>query len=325
MKSSEFSVIIHGGAGGFVDDADSRLKEPFLKAALDAGWNALLAGEGGERAMIRAMMVLEGCEYFDAGYGSYPNEHGKVFMDVALMRGSGDFISLVNVRKVKYPSALALDMLRPGRSLMRVWTDRMHAGLEDSADEFKERYGYVRTEEEMIAPYALESGQRARSAASQNKGSGTIGCVIRDGEGRIFAGTSTGGIPNKPDGRVGDTPIIGSGCFADDQIGGLSATGHGEVIMKSLLSGYVIAEMRGRLASDANSFTSDGKALKNILDRELGAMRAKYPGGEAGLIVIPKIGMPAFSFNSEAMNVGMRVGSAQGISHEEWKVARAGR
>jgi L-asparaginase / beta-aspartyl-peptidase len=296
MLGGKMGVILHGGAGGFLSEEDCNVKEPYLKEALDAAWGALSSGDSGERAVVAALKVLEGCEYFDAGYGSFPNEHGNVFLDVALMRGNGDFISLMNVRRLRYPSQLALDMFRPGRSLQRVWTERLQRGVEASDDQLKERYGFARTEEEMISPYAVEANRRHRQKVS--KGTGTVGCVVRDKEGRIFAGTSTGGTPNKPDGRIGDSPIVGAGVFADDEICGLSATGHGETILKSMVSGMVVASVRQAMRNQSELLES---SLRKILADELDEMSRKYPNAEAGIVLIPQSGPPVYAFSAETM------------------------
>lgn len=293
-----------------------------MRQALDAAWACLENGDPGEKAVVEALRVLEGCELFDAGYGSWPNENGQIRCDVALMRGSGDFISLMNMRRVRFPSAVALDQLSPKKNLMAVWTDEMMRRLDEASDEIKARYGWVKSESEMVSPVAMRRVEERREArVSRPKGHDTVGCVVRDGFGRIFAGTSTGGIMLKPDGRVGDSPILGAGVFADDAIAGLSATGQGEIILKSLLSSFVVADIRSFLRADSARFEREPALLKTILKTELEEMRRKYPTGEAGLIVIPVRGAPAYEFNAESMPVAVRYGKAGQIEHDEVVVA----
>jgi beta-aspartyl-peptidase (threonine type) len=145
---------------------------------------------------------------------------------------------------------------------------------------------------------------------------------VRDGEGRLFAGTTTGGTMKKPDGRIGDAPIIGAGVFADDEVCGLSASGHGEAILKSLISGYIIADIRSFLRADSTRFEKDPELLKKILISELNDMRRRHPGQDAGFIVIPKKGAPSYAFNSLAMPVAVRHGSAEKIEFEEVQFAQ---
>ncbi|MCB0338604.1 MAG: isoaspartyl peptidase/L-asparaginase, partial [Bdellovibrionales bacterium] len=206
-----FAIILHGGAGNPDKIEENPREVPFLENALDAGWEALVSGKGGERAVVEAIKVLEDCEFFDAGYGSYPDEDGNVFMDIGLMRGSGDFISLFGVQQVRYPSELALDLLTPGMERMIVWDANRRSELDRADKERKARVGWVASQADLISPIALAASERYRTKFLNQKQHehGTVGCVVRDGHGRIFAGTSTGGIPSKGRGRIGDSPIIG--------------------------------------------------------------------------------------------------------------------
>lgn len=315
MSKSSLAVIVHGGAGSRENASRDPEKAVGIKEALDAAWDKLLKGAPGEAAVVAGLRVLEANGLFDAGYGSFPDENGKVFLDVALMRGSGDFISLANVSLVTHPSEVALDMFAPGTALMSVWTERLKAKTLGAPAETKARYGVVDRDEDLISPYAREI------AVISKEKMGTVGCVVRDAEGRIFAGTSTGGTPNKPDGRVGDSPVVGAGVYADDAIGGLSATGHGESFLRSMTSAHVLSEMRRELSRNPKCFESGG-SLRAIIDEELSRMKAKHPRGQGGIIVIPRSGPPCFSYNSMNMAVGWRTGSAQDIASESWQVAR---
>lgn len=323
MNPNRLAVILHGGAGSPTTINPNEPEVPVMRQALDAAWGALLEGKPGECAVVEALRVMEGCEYFDAGYGSYPNEHGRVRCDVALMRGNGDFMSLLNMQRVKFPSQVAADLLSPGKNLMAVWTDEMVRALDQSTHETKVRYGWVASEEEMVAPFALEKARERQTNQQRRAGNhDTVGCVVRDGNGRIFAGTSTGGILLKPDGRIGDAPILGAGVFADDALAGLSATGHGEAILKSLLSGFVVADIRSFLRADGARFEREPELLMKILAAEIDEMSRKYPGAEAGLIVIPARGMPAYHFNSKLMPIAVRVGDCSSVDFEEIALAR---
>lgn len=316
MADSSLAVIVHGGAGSRENSTWDAEKARSIKESVDAAWGSLVRGEPGEAAVVAGIRVLEANGLFDAGYGSFPDENGKVFLDVALMRGSGDFISLANMSLATHPSEVALDMFPPGTALMSVWTERLKNKLRQVSPELRARYGLVEKDEDLISPYAREI------AALSKEKMGTVGCVVRDAEGRIFAGTSTGGTPNKPDGRVGDSPVIGAGVYADDQIGGLSATGHGESFLRSMTSAHVLSEMRREISQDAAIFARYPEKLKAIINAELAKMKAKHSRGEGGIIVIPRVGPPCFSYNSKNMAVGWRTGSADHIYSESWQVAR---
>src|SRR3990167_1925227 len=228
--SSELAVILHGG-GGKIGPEHGQKKLPYLRKALDLAWAALVAGKPGEFAVVEALRVMEGCEYFNAGYGGYPNVNGIVLLDVGLMRGDRDFVSLIHVRRVKYPSSIALDMLLPRRTLLSTWTHELMMKLDEAPEFIKGRYGLVATHEDLVAPFVKqlmkEKGdfEVARDPKKEEaKAHGTVGCVVRDAKGEICAGTSTGGVSFKYNGRVGDSPIIGAGVFADNEICGLSTT-----------------------------------------------------------------------------------------------------
>ncbi len=314
MTVSDPAVIIHGGAGDEEEHKPER-KEA-LAAALDAAWSSIHNSEPGEIAVVRALKILEACQYFDAGYGGYPNEKGQVRLDCALMLGSGEFISVVNVRRIKHPSALALKHLKTGRPLMLAWTQDHVSGIDQASQEYKDEIGWVATEEEMVSPYALLRADEYKKTL-QAKKQGTVGCVVRDESGKIFAGTSTGGTMLKPHGRVGDSPVIGAGVYADDKICGLSATGHGESFLGAMTSAFIIAEMRGALRYNPKAFINDKSLLNNIIDSELTNMNEKYAKGQGGVIVIPAVGEPTYRFNTPEMAVALRIGNKGKIKREE--------
>lgn len=317
--SERLSVILHGGAGRFNREV-SKKKLPYLKQALDAAWQELCNGKPGEFAVAAALRIMEGCEYFNAGYGGYPNIHGIVLLDVGLMRGTREFVSLINLRRVKYPSAVALDMMHQHDALITIWTHELMQELDGAPEFVKERYGYVETHEDLVAPFVKElladRSAAEVSAEAEDEEHGTVGCVVRDGEGALYSGTSTGGVHLKYNGRVGDTPIVGSGVFADNEIGALSTTGHGESFLGSMLSGFVVAEMRRRLRDDPAVFEREPELLKTILESEMQELERKSEGKGGAIVVIPCRGGPVYANCSKAASLAMRVGDQDGISEE---------
>lgn len=317
-RDDSICVILHGGAGALSEKHASK-KLPGLQNALDAAWGALCAGESGEQAVAAALSIMEGDEHFNAGFGSYPSSDGVVLMDIGLMRGTGDFMSLLNVRKLKYPSLVALDMFSQGQALMSVWTNQLMQRVEESSGLLKERYGFVENPDDMIAPFVRElvAEKGVFEVESSTFSMGTVGCVVRDTFGKLHAGTSTGGVRLKHNGRVGDSPIIGSGVFADDDIGAISTTGHGESFLKAMFSGFVLAEMRTMQRRNKKVFQKSPAKLKKILAQEFRRMEKLTDGGRGGAIVVPKYGPPQYEFNSFMMSVGMRMGTTQKINQEE--------
>ena len=163
---------------------------------------------------------MEGCEYFNAGFGGYPNAEGVVLLDVGLMKGSGEFSAITNLRRVRFPSEVAKDLSEKYKRLFTIWTYDKEKNLDDADDETKARYGWVEKHEDLIAPYVTELLEKKKGFEVQNDDAirGTIGCVVRDAKGEIHSGTSTGGTSYKRNGRIGDSPIIGAGVFADNEV-----------------------------------------------------------------------------------------------------------
>jgi L-asparaginase / beta-aspartyl-peptidase len=308
MSKENLAVIVHGGAE-VSSSEDDKLRIPFLKQSSDAAWETLNSGKSAEEAVVSALSVLEASEYFDAGYGGYPNQNGIVLLDVGLMRGDLKFLSLMNVRRCKFPSRLALEMFEKEADLLSIWTHQHEEWLDSQSEEKKKYFGWVATPKELIPPYLKDKIERKKALGivSKDKVHGTVGCVVRDAQGNICSGTSTGGIGFKRNGRIGDSPIIGAGVFADNEIGGLSASGNGEAIMKTLLSQAVILEMKN----------TPSKNLNEILKSQLENFQTKCPNDIAGLIVIPKFGKPAFAFCAETFAVSYKT-----AQREETLIAR---
>ena len=313
---SELAVILHGGAGNISPIGSPEQEEPFLRQALDAAWSVLTAGGSSDAAVVAALTVLEDCEYFDAGYGGFPNEFGQVLLDVGLMRGCGDFTSLVNLSQVRFPSQLALAGFDPGTQLMRVWTDKLGLRLQDSSADFKKRIGYCSNPADLVSEYAAQVVEYYRAKQRQVPEQGTVGCLARDIRGELCAGTSTGGTPGKPEGRIGDSPIIGAGVFAGNDSCALSATGHGESILQTMVSGHVISRIRQAIRNPNDDFSNRTELLQALLNEELDEFRRLAPGKPCGLIVLPVRGDPAYCFRAQMMGVAVRVGSPVQVRRE---------
>jgi len=297
-------VIIHGGAGKLPDER-ARKKLPVMRRAAEAAWEELHGGKSGEFAVVAALREMEGSDFFNAGYGGYPNVDGIVLLDVGLMRGARDFVSILNARRMKYPSAVALDLLRADRSLMTVWTHQLMQEVDGAADFIKERYGWVPTHEDLLSPVVEEwlKNDGGEFSSSGETSCGTVGCVVRDLNGDVCAGTSTGGVNSKDNGRIGDTPVIGSGVFADNEIGALSTTGHGESLMLGLLSGFVLGELRRELREHIDIFRKNPDRLSAILENEFQELSRKTVNKGGGMIIVPPHGSPNFAFNSEMISI----------------------
>lgn len=320
------AVIVHGGAAGPAGESRDAERVANLRAARDRAWEVVSSGARGEEAVVAGLRELEGAAVFNAGYGSHPNEDGEVLMDVGLMCGDGRFSALMNVGCVKYPSSLVLRDLDLGFVGMRVCTERIKTEILSAPAAERAMWGVVDRNEDLLTPDTRALFERFKngelSSPSQPPQSrGTVGCVVRDRHGRLFAGTSTGGLVGKRHGRVGDSPIVGAGVYARDGLAGLSATGWGEFILSSRVSGEVLSRCRSMQRGDPAIFESDRAVLQQVMREELAEMTALNSDASAGLIIVPARGLPAYAFNSARLFVAFRAYSSEGGVVEDARVA----
>ncbi len=211
-------IIVHGGAGAIRDDSlQARLDG--CKEAVIAGWQILKSGGSAVAAAEAAVLVLEDNALFNAGTGSTTNSLGKVEMDAAIMEGKSLCAGAVAaVTGIKNPISLARRIMEDGRHVLLAGEGALLFAREISFPECS------------ADALAVESARQLRREKH-----GTVGCVVLDASGNIAAATSTGGTFNKFPGRVGDSPLVGCGTYADE-FSGVSCTGHGEAIMRLVLA-----------------------------------------------------------------------------------------
>ena len=266
------AIIVHGGAGPIKDDSLAARLAGCKDAAL-AGWQILTQGGNALDAVEAAVIVLEDNPLFNAGTGSTLNSLGKVEMDAAIMEGDSLRAGGVAVVSgIKNPIRLARRVLEDGRHVML-------AG--EGALIFARRIGFPEC--------PPESGIVERERKRWESKHGTVGCVAIDSSGKLAVATSTGGIFNKLPGRVGDSPLIGCGTYADDY-GAVSCTGHGEAIIRVVLAKSAVDLLKNGL--DAQS------AAKQAI--ELLAAKTESTGG---LILIDRHGKIGYARNTTHMPV----------------------
>ncbi len=272
------NLILHGGAGTH-DPTLRDARSHGLRRAFDAAWTILQQGGSALDAAVRAVVELENEPVFNAGVGSCLTENGEIEMDASVMEGTMFRVGAVGaVRTVRNPILLAKALLETEHHVFLVG---------EGAERFARTQGFpVTTREELMTERQY---QRWRAAHTHGE-PGTVGAVALDEAGHLAAATSTGGIFNKQAGRIGDSPIIGAGTYADDTLGASSATGDGEAILRTTLTRTAVEFLRG--GKDPMSAAKQAVELLN-----------KRTGGEGGLILLDPFGRVGYAYNTPAMSV----------------------
>jgi len=280
-KRSEMkpAVIVHGGAGP-TPTGDPAVYSAGCRAALLAGWEVLRSGGSALDAVEAAVSVLEDDPHFNAGRGAVLNADGEVELDASMMDGERLSAGAVGaVRRIRHPIHLARAVLEEDRHVLLVG---------EGARAFARQVGTPEcSEADLITEARRRQWETLRSRAS----GGTVGAVALDQRGRIAAGTSTGGMVGKRQGRVGDSALIGCGTYADSRFGGASATGHGEAIIRAVLAKHAIDKLRADL--DPAEATRSAMALLKDDGR-----------GEGGIILLDRLGQVGAAHNTPYMAHG---------------------
>lgn len=290
--SARIRVAIHGGCGNITRDGLGAARERAVREALrEITAAALVRLREGACAMDvveYAVVLLEDSEHFNAGYGSVLNADGHVEMDAAVMDGSTGSAGAVGaVRSVKNP-------VRVARAVMEHPEFAFLAG--DGARRFAAARGFELVDDDaLVTAHRRRQLERARSGGrvslDHDEYYGTVGAVARDADGRLAAATSTGGMTNKHPGRIGDTPVIGAGTWADDATCAVSGTGHGEYFLRTAFAHDVHARMR-----------HGGASLEAACGAALDAVASL--GGSGGAIAVDRDGNLALRFNTAGMYRG---------------------
>jgi len=284
----DFVLAVHGGAGTIDRNRSALDRAPSyhegLRRALAAGRDALAAGGSALDAVTRAVVVLEDDPLFNAGKGSVFTAAGTQEMDAAVMEGRDHRAGAVaGIFGPRNPVLAARAVMEHSHHVLLIGEGAL-AFCREQHVPFAAP-GYFSTEER-LRELRNALGKRQRDAAE-----GTVGAVARDRDGNLAAATSTGGMTGKTPGRVGDSPIIGAGTYADNQTCAVSATGHGEFFMR-----YGSAfEIAARLRYAEQSLNQAAEAVVETL--------AKL-GGRGGVVAVDRAGTLALPFNTSGMYRG---------------------
>jgi beta-aspartyl-peptidase (threonine type) len=298
------ALIVHGGAGARGPAEERAPRKRAMMAAVKAGAAILRGGGSALDAVIASVVILEDDPLFNAGYGSTLNFDGAVEMDASVMTTSTDGAragAVAAVSRVKNPVRLA-------RAVMEHTPHVMLAGT--GAERFARDRGFELCDPEaIIAPRARErflariQGQNETGFPREKHG--TVGAAAVDSQGQLAAATSTGGVPGKMVGRIGDSAIIGAGTFAS-RVAAASATGHGESIMMASLCRATIEALGEALGRSDPT---------RIAERKIAELIAPH-GFEAGLILVDRKGRIGYAHNAETMEVA--IFDSLGALHHAW-------
>ncbi len=269
------TILVHGGAWEIPGELRQDGIEGCSKAAA-VGWDVLTSGGSALQAVEASVRALEDNPTFDAGRGSVLNAAGEIELDAIIMDGRDlDMGAVMAVKHVCHPVTLA-------RLIM---TESKHNILvSDGAETFAQEHGlspvpswHLLVERERERWCSREAEEEPSEAPLPQQPAGTVGAVALDVEGHLAAATSTGGTSNKYPGRVGDSPLVGSGAYADDRTGAVSATGEGEDLMRIVISKTACDYLgRGMTAQEAAEAAID--------------LLSERTGGRGGLIVLDRHG-----------------------------------
>ena len=296
IEPRPLAIAIHGGAG-VIDPAKMTPQRAAsyragLAAALDAGYAILERGGSSLDAVTAAVRTMEDDPQFNAGRGAVLNHEGDAELDAAIMDGHGPRAGAVaGVRHVRNPVELARLVMEKSPHVLLVAEGAEEFALEQGMVLVPR--GYFRTEARVRELDEARQTEALQLKAAAPAATGTVGAVALDRAGHLAAATSTGGLTNKHRGRVGDSPLVGAGTYADDASCAVSGTGQGEFFIRQLVAYDICALVQYRQLTLA-------QAVREVIQK------LRRSGGEGGVIALDRSGNIAMDFNSVGMFRGAR-------------------
>jgi L-asparaginase / beta-aspartyl-peptidase len=300
-----FTLAIHGGAGTILkEDMNPELEKAYLDAlqeGLDAGYAVLEEGGQAINAVKAAIVIMEDNVLFNAGRGAVFTKKGVQEMDAAIMNGKTlEAGSVTGIRNVRNPIELATEVMLNSNHVFLSGKGAndfaIKQGVKLEPDEYffsQFRYDQWKSIRDSDT-YSLDHTHQRLEELMKDKKFGTVGAVACDRNGNLAAATSTGGMTNKKYGRIGDSPIIGCGTYANNKTCAISCTGHGELFIRAVAAYDVscLMEYKG---------CNLQQAMDIVVNQKLLAM-----GGEGGMIGVDASGNAALVFNSRGMYRGLK-------------------
>lgn len=308
LPKRKVTLVIHGGAGNITKENLSEerwvLYKKGLQNALNKGYEVLENGGLAIDAVETAIIEMENNPLFNAGKGAVYNTYGQQEMDASIMDGSNlNCGAVAGVNGIKNPIAAAKRVMTQSKHVMfsgngaKLFAQKQGLEIVDSSYFYsKRRYDYwksVKEKEQLELDHNQLSFENDPNYWEHKK-YGTVGAVALDKNGNIAAGTSTGGLTNKKYGRIGDSPIIGAGTYANNKTCGVSSTGTGEFFIRTNAAFHVssLVDYKG---------ISIQQASDDVIHNHIGKL-----GGDGGMIVLDTLGHVAYSFNTSGMFRGYK-------------------
>jgi beta-aspartyl-peptidase (threonine type) len=287
-RSRATSLIVHGGAWNIPDDLTDAHRKGVLKA-LVLGWDVLQGRGSAVEAVEVAISAMEDDETFDAGRGSFLNEAGEVELDASIMNGKTFRAGAVAaVQNIAHPISLARAIMEKSGNVLLVGMGAVRFAKDHRIPTCGQDDLIIEREIRRWRESHAGEGKNPSRRGNWTRGD-TVGAVALDAAGNIAAGTSTGGTPNKHPGRVGDSALIGCGTYADNALGGASATGWGEAIIPVVLAKSVV-----------DGLVDDGRHPDNAAAQGITLLKRKT-SGYGGVIVLNRNGEVGVAFNTPRM------------------------
>lgn len=311
------ALALHGGAGTILRSHISPEQEvtykQALKEALDAGWQALDNGGTAEEAVIATVKYLEDCPLFNAGHGAVFTHDEQHELDAALMLGHNKMAGAVaGVRTVANPILLAQAVMHKSDHVLLARDGAEAFAAANGFQAVDQDYFYTdfrhqqlqhaKTSDKIMLDHDGQAAAQANAPLDEKTKMGTVGAVALDIHGNLAAATSTGGMTNKRWGRVGDSPLIGAGTWADERVA-ISATGHGEVFIKYAVAHDIAARMQ--YAGQSLQLACEATILDTLGTEE---------PDSGGIIAVDYKGNICTPFNTEGMYRAWRTRSAEQVA-----------
>lgn len=296
-SESAYGLVIHGGAGTILrEDMTEELEARYhaaLEAALQAGYAILESGGSALDAVVVAVKILEDEPLFNAGRGAVFTAEGTNELDAAIMDGrSLDAGAVAGVRLFKNPIDLARLVMEESPHVFMMGDGAEAFGIQHGVEQVDPSWFYTEARWEALERARERETFELSWYLEENRMIGTVGAVARDQNGDLAAATSTGGMTNKRFGRVGDVPVIGAGTYASNASCAISATGHGEYFIRTVVAREICARME---------YLGEGieAATRAVIDDRLGVL-----GGTGGVVGLDHQGRPVLYMNTPGMYRG---------------------